>query len=108
MIYAFNGLEERVALWNTLKEISNDYNDPWLWLWDFNTIMSPVERLGGNTTDAEMARFQDCVSICGMEDIPSTGALFTWSNKQNPSARVYSRLDRAMGNQDWLDMFGES
>ncbi|XP_074289306.1 uncharacterized protein LOC141614460 [Silene latifolia] len=100
MIYAFNGLEERVALWNTLKEISNVCNDPWLWLGDFNTVMSPVERLGGNTTDAEMEHFQGCVSICGMEDIPSTGALFTWSNKQNPSARVYSRLDRAMGNQD--------
>ncbi|XP_074301473.1 uncharacterized protein LOC141632867 [Silene latifolia] len=79
MIYAFNGLEERVALWNILKEISLD-----------------LERLGGNTTDAEMQHFQDCVSICGMDDIPSTGALFTWSNKQNPADRVYSRLDRAM------------
>ncbi|XP_074282906.1 uncharacterized protein LOC141607456 [Silene latifolia] len=60
MIYAFNGLEERVALWNTLKEISFD---------------------------------------C---------ALFTLSNKQNPADRVYSRLDRAMGNQAWLEDFGDN
>ncbi|XP_074314061.1 uncharacterized protein LOC141649266 [Silene latifolia] len=108
MIYAFNGLEERVALWNTLKEISLDCTAPWLWLGDFNTVLSPVERLGGNTTDAEMQHFQDCVSICGMDDIPSSGALFTWSNKQNPVDRVYSRLDRAMGNQAWLDDFGDN
>ncbi|XP_074288389.1 uncharacterized protein LOC141613551 [Silene latifolia] len=108
MIYAFNGLEERVALWNTLKEISLDCTAPWLWLGDFNTVLSPVERLGGNTTDAEMQHFQDCASICGMDDITSSGALFTWSNKQNPADRVYSRLDRAMGNQAWLEDFGDN
>ncbi|XP_074277152.1 uncharacterized protein LOC141600800 [Silene latifolia] len=60
MVYAFNGLEERVALWNILKEIS-----------------------------------LDC-------------ALFTWYNKQNPADRVYNRLDRAMGNQAWLEEFGDN
>ncbi|XP_074304746.1 uncharacterized protein LOC141639537 [Silene latifolia] len=79
-----------------------------LWLGDFNTVLSPVERLGGSTSDAEMEHFQDCVSICCMEDIDATGALFTWSNKQAPVDRVYSRLDRAMGNQEWLDLFGDS
>ncbi|XP_074288586.1 uncharacterized protein LOC141613742 [Silene latifolia] len=51
--------------------------------------------------------FQECVSLCGMEDINATGALYTWSNKQEPTARVYSRLDRAIGNQEWLDEFGD-
>ncbi|XP_074315399.1 uncharacterized protein LOC141651594 [Silene latifolia] len=108
MIYAFNGLYERVELWNTLKGISVTCTEPWLWLGDFNTVLSPIERLGGNTTDAEMEHFQDCVSICGMEDIPATGALFTWSNKQDPCDRVYNRLDRVMGNQEWLDRFDTS
>ncbi|XP_074319673.1 uncharacterized protein LOC141656618 [Silene latifolia] len=108
MIYAFNGLYERVELWNILKGISADCTDPWLWLGDFNTVLSPFERLGGNTYDADMEHFQDCVSICGMEDIPATGALFTWSNKQNSCDRVYSRLDRVIGNQEWLDIFGTS
>ncbi|XP_074278315.1 uncharacterized protein LOC141601908 [Silene latifolia] len=108
MIYAFNGLHERIELWNTLKDISATYCTPWLWLGDFNTVMSPIERLGGNTTDAEMEHFQDCVSICGMEDIPATGAMFTWSNKQEVNDRVYSRLDRAMGNQEWLDDYATS
>ncbi|XP_074289630.1 uncharacterized protein LOC141614781 [Silene latifolia] len=108
MIYAFNGLYERVELWNILKGIVGECNDPWLWLGDFNIVLSPVERLGGNISDAEMEHFQDCVSICEIEDIPATRALFTWSNKQGPCDRVYSRLDRVMGNQKWMDMFGTS
>ncbi|XP_074307395.1 uncharacterized protein LOC141642473 [Silene latifolia] len=84
-----------------------DCEMPWLWAGDFNTVLSPLERLGGNTIDAEMQQFQDCVSICCMEDVPATGALFTWSNKQEPNERVYSRLDRMMGNQEWFMMFAD-
>ncbi|XP_074318738.1 uncharacterized protein LOC141655561 [Silene latifolia] len=69
--------------------------------------MSPVERLGGHTTDAEMEHFQECVSLCCMEDIIPIGALFTWSNKQEATDRVYSRLDRALGNLEWMEMFGD-
>ncbi|XP_074277729.1 uncharacterized protein LOC141601354 [Silene latifolia] len=107
-IYAYNDLNGRTELWNFLKKFSKECTAPWLWLGDFNTVLSPVERLGGSTSDAEMEHFQDCVSIYCMEDIAATGALFTWSNKQAPVDRVYSRLDRAMGNQEWFNLFGDS
>ncbi|XP_074313712.1 uncharacterized protein LOC141648900 [Silene latifolia] len=66
-----------------------------------------VERLGGNTTDVEMEHFQECVSLCCMEDIQATGALFTWYNKHEPTDRVYSRLDRAMGTVEsvWKQLY---
>ncbi|XP_074288741.1 uncharacterized protein LOC141613898 [Silene latifolia] len=31
------------------------------------------------------------------------GALYTWNNKQCPADRIYSRLDRFLMNQDWLN-----
>ncbi|XP_074314781.1 uncharacterized protein LOC141650580 [Silene latifolia] len=107
MVYAFNNLNDRIALWSFLKQQSQTCVSPWLWLGDFNAVLSPIERLGGTTTEAEMEHFQECVSLCGMEDINATWALYTWSNKQEPTARVYSRLDRAMGNQEWIDEFGD-
>ncbi|XP_074296337.1 uncharacterized protein LOC141626386 [Silene latifolia] len=107
MIYAHNGLHERVSLWNFLKGVAQSCTEPWLWMGDFNTVLSPIERLGGSTTDAEMEHFQECVSLCCMEDLAATGALFTWSNKQDPVDRVYSRLDRALGNTEWIDKFGD-
>ncbi|XP_074300415.1 uncharacterized protein LOC141631675 [Silene latifolia] len=84
-----------------------DCEVPWLSAGDFNTVLSPLERLGGHTTDAEMQQFQDCVSICCMEDVPATGALFTWSYKQEPNDSIYSRLDRMMDNQKWFAMFAD-
>ncbi|XP_074306147.1 uncharacterized protein LOC141641381 [Silene latifolia] len=107
MIYASNDLYERVELWEFLKQVATNCTDPWLWLGDFNTVLSPVERLGGNTTEIEMEQFQECVSLCCMDDISATGALYTWSNKQAASDRVYSRLDRAMGNLEWMAMYGD-
>ncbi|XP_074278418.1 uncharacterized protein LOC141602008 [Silene latifolia] len=107
MIYASNDLHERVELWDFLKQVATNCTDPWLWLGDFNTVLSPVERLGGNTTEIETEQFQECVSLCCMDDISATGALYTWSNKQAASDRVYSRLDRAMGNLEWMAMYGD-
>ncbi|XP_074277922.1 uncharacterized protein LOC141601529 [Silene latifolia] len=40
-------------------------------------------------------------------DIAATGAFYTWNNKQPPETRVYSRLDRWLVNQDWMDMFSD-
>ncbi|XP_074306046.1 uncharacterized protein LOC141641274 [Silene latifolia] len=54
-----------------------------------------------------MEQFQECVSLCCMDDISATGALYTWSNKQAASDRLYSRLDRAMGNLEWMAMYGD-
>ncbi|XP_074301096.1 uncharacterized protein LOC141632449 [Silene latifolia] len=54
-----------------------------------------------------MEHFQECVSLCCMEDLIATGALFTWTNKQDATDRVYSRLDRDMGNLEWMNLFGD-
>ncbi|XP_074271498.1 uncharacterized protein LOC141595431 [Silene latifolia] len=107
MIYAFNGVVERQGLWDFLKQEAVHCNEPWIWTGDFNTVLNPVERLGGHTTEIEMEQFQECVSLCCMEDIQATGALFTWSDKQEPVDRVYSILDRVMGNFEWMEEYGD-
>ncbi|XP_074278280.1 uncharacterized protein LOC141601872 [Silene latifolia] len=76
-------------------------------LGDFNIVLSHVERLGASSSDVEMQHFQECVSLCNMEDVQATGALFTWSNKQEPADRIYSRLDRVMGNQKWMCQYAD-
>ncbi|XP_074283683.1 uncharacterized protein LOC141608219 [Silene latifolia] len=63
---------------------------------DFNCVLTPTERLGGHTTIEEMEDFQACVDHCSLLDSPATGSFYTWNNKQEPSIRVYSRLDRVL------------
>ncbi|XP_074305851.1 uncharacterized protein LOC141641073 [Silene latifolia] len=52
-----------------------------------------------------MDDFIRSMGLCGMTDITSTGALYTWNNKQDPSTRIYIRLDRFLVNQAWLDTY---
>ncbi|XP_074298140.1 uncharacterized protein LOC141628959 [Silene latifolia] len=77
----------------------------WALAGDFNTVIDPNERLGANTRQADMDEFLDCIATCGVTDIAATGAYYTWTNKQEPLTRVFSRLDRFMVNQEWMNQF---
>ncbi|XP_074290227.1 uncharacterized protein LOC141616956 [Silene latifolia] len=51
-----------------------------------------------------MVPFQNCVLNCGLTDLKAVGSFFTWSNKQEMQTRVYSRIDRVLINDVWLNM----
>ncbi|XP_062104535.1 uncharacterized protein LOC133815746 [Humulus lupulus] len=103
-VYAFNEESGRNVLWADLKELSATMRYPWLLLGDFNDILSVEERIGGGTPHCTGA-FKECMDFCQMEDIKFSGAFFTWNNKQGPDTRLYSKIDRVMGNQAWLDRY---
>ncbi|XP_074298310.1 uncharacterized protein LOC141629164 [Silene latifolia] len=107
VIYAFNGVGERESLWMNLKNIARQIDAPWAIGGDFNCVLQANERLGGRVTEAESDPFYDCIQECGVMDIAAIGAFYTWNNKQPPETRVYSRLDKWLVNQDWLDNFPE-
>ncbi|XP_074318879.1 uncharacterized protein LOC141655711 [Silene latifolia] len=96
---------QRLDLWDKLKSVAGQCDMPWALAGDFNTVISPEERLGAATKQEDMDTFNDCLSACGMMDITATGAYFTWTNKREVGHRKYSRLDRFLVNQEWVDMF---
>ncbi|XP_074318694.1 uncharacterized protein LOC141655516 [Silene latifolia] len=102
MVYAFNDLNERKALWSKLCAYNKEIKGPWVICGDFNTVLVPSERLGGNSTYEEMDDFQQCVAECGVTYCSAIGSLYTWSNKKEPSSRVFSRLDRVLVNDAWI------
>ncbi|XP_074303782.1 uncharacterized protein LOC141638274 [Silene latifolia] len=106
MVFAFNDVCKRKALWLQLCAYNRDIKGPWVICGDFNTVLVPSERLGGNSTYEEMDDFQPCVAECGVTDCSAIGSLYTWSNKQDPSSRVFSRLDRVLVNDAWLRVNG--
>ncbi|XP_074300991.1 uncharacterized protein LOC141632336 [Silene latifolia] len=102
VVYACNGTQERKKLWVKLSQIKIQIQVPWVICGDFNTVLSPNERLGGHSTEEEIDDFKQCVDECEVMDCPASGSLYTWCNKQDPTTRVYSRLDRVLVNQMWL------
>ncbi|XP_074274081.1 uncharacterized protein LOC141597513 [Silene latifolia] len=102
-VYAYNKIEDRVPLWNAL--LRNRVTGPWIVLGDFNNVMFSNERLGGIVKDDEMFPFQSTVNNCDLHDMKTTGAFFTWNNKQPSATRVFSRIDRVLINGDWLNLW---
>ncbi|XP_074296989.1 uncharacterized protein LOC141627656 [Silene latifolia] len=106
-VYAFNKLEDRVPLWNALIRLARCR--PWVVLGDFNNVMFANERIGKIVQDEEMLPFKSTVALCDLQDIKSTGAFFTWNNKQPSETRIFSRIDRVLVNVDgvnrWSDWF---
>ncbi|KAL2938722.1 Neurotrypsin, partial [Bienertia sinuspersici] len=72
---------------------------------DFNAIMNKEDRQGAIVRWAEIQPMIECVNIYGLEDMRSSGRFFTWSNKQEGAKRVLTKIDRALCNGGWCDMF---
>lgn len=88
--------------------ISSGVKGPWLVCGDFNNPLSPKERIGSPVLWSEIEGFKHCVDSCGLFDIKSIGFYFTWNNKQDGASRVMCKLDRMMGNDAWMDLYGDS
>ncbi|KAL7145430.1 hypothetical protein ABFS83_07G083700 [Erythranthe nasuta] len=69
---------------------------------DFNCILSPEEKSGGNIPQAhELTDFQECSMSLGIQDLPYRGCKLTWSNSTVGNT-IWSKLDRAMCNNAWF------
>ncbi|XP_062075606.1 uncharacterized protein LOC133779692 [Humulus lupulus] len=102
-VYGFNDEEGRKSLWKSLQELARA--EPWVVLGDFNDILNRDERIGDRVRHNSNNDFMNCVSYCQLEDVKFSGNFFTWSNKQQGSDRIYSKIDRVLANQAWVDSF---
>ncbi|XP_074306336.1 uncharacterized protein LOC141641578 [Silene latifolia] len=103
MVYAFNGVMDKKPLWDRLCSLKTGISGAWVICGDFNTVLTPVERLGGASTAEEMDYFNACIDECEVGDCPASDSLYTWCNKYEAATRVYSRLDRVLINHQWLN-----
>lgn len=57
---------------------------------------------------AKIRDFKKCVENCDLYDLKSTGAYFTWNNKQEGDDKVLSKIDRVLVNSGWLTLLPAS
>ncbi|KAK9675612.1 hypothetical protein RND81_11G018700 [Saponaria officinalis] len=81
----------------------------WIVLGDFNMVRDVQERVSDSPPSlSDILDFNTCILRCGLDDLKSLGCDFTWANKQDEGARVWSKLDRALLNYPWLTSFSSS
>ncbi|OIT29108.1 hypothetical protein A4A49_64804, partial [Nicotiana attenuata] len=73
---------------------------------DFNCIIDPSEKQGGNlhrmSKSMPMIQF---IMDCDLIDPGFSGSQFTWCNGWAPNKRIWKRLDRVLVNQDWMNNY---
>jgi len=76
---------------------------------DFNEVLSPDEHFGENEREHwQIAAFQEVVQDCRFVDLGFSGLPFTWDNWQEGNRNVKVRLDRALGDHNFLDLLADS
>ncbi|XP_060212233.1 uncharacterized protein LOC132639857 [Lycium barbarum] len=108
VIYGLNTIDQRKTLWGQLKDIAQGINTPWIICGDFNALLYPQDRLSNIPVQfADTRDFADCLQDIHLNELPWKGDYYTWTNKQYGSDRVCSRLDRALGNYEWMMTWGQ-
>ncbi|XP_042954620.1 uncharacterized protein LOC122291035 [Carya illinoinensis] len=68
--------------------------------------MYQEEQLGSATRPfKQMEEFRLALVECGLMDMGYIGSIFTWCNRREGSELTKSRLDRALINEDWANLF---
>ncbi|CAI9090377.1 OLC1v1025140C1 [Oldenlandia corymbosa var. corymbosa] len=109
IIYAHHQAQGRVELWNELMSRGSNNTRPWLVIGDFNSILRSDEKFGGvQGVSQDTGLFQMTIDQCELSEMKTQGAGFTWCNKQLGDKRIMSRLDRALVNKKWMDVFTDA
>ncbi|XP_074278717.1 uncharacterized protein LOC141602313 [Silene latifolia] len=105
IIYGSNDGGHRDRLWDELRSVSGTVTN-WIVLEDFNIVRDMRERIGPNPPSVtEIMAFNQCLLDCSLDDAHSFGFEHTWTNKRDPTARIWSRLDKVLLNSEWLTQF---
>ncbi|XP_070008393.1 uncharacterized protein [Nicotiana sylvestris] len=91
----------RKSLWEEIKKINEQMRGPWAVMGYFNCVLNR-EDMGSQVRMSEIRDFKNCVEECELQEMKSSGAFYTWNNKQRSEDRVYSRIDRVLINTEWI------
>jgi ribonuclease HI/exonuclease III len=97
---------KRRESWCLLEFLMSFQPDPWLCMGDFNEIIQESEKFGAKRKSRkQMADFRAALESCQLEDLGYVGSHFTWWNMQEGDNFIKERLDRALANYKWMDLF---
>lgn len=103
IVYASCNADGRRVLFDSLMGFSQNVNVPWLIGGDFNCVVTPEEKMGGNLSlSSSMTDFQGFISAVGLTDVGFIGPKFTWTNNQIGASNIRARLDRVLVNPLWI------
>ncbi|KAL0427400.1 UNVERIFIED_CONTAM: hypothetical protein Slati_2914800 [Sesamum latifolium] len=107
--YGYPEVCNRGLGWDILRRLAGQSTRPWIYARDFNEILEQHEKRGNiPQAQGQMKGFRHCLADCDFLDHGCKGDTSTWCNRRETPNTVWARLDRACGNQGWLDLFPQT
>ncbi|GJW89627.1 trichome birefringence-like protein 3 [Tanacetum coccineum] len=79
---------------------------PWVLMGDFNAALNLEDIFSGSSVmNASMIEFKDCVANIEVVDINASGLHYTWNQKPRGGKGILKKLDRCMGNMEFIDEY---
>ncbi|XP_074270712.1 uncharacterized protein LOC141594605 [Silene latifolia] len=103
--YGWPMVSDRHLSWQLLRLLHEECDGPWVCMGDFSEILYTTEMRGGVRAQWKMNNFRDAVNDYGLRDISFEGLEFTYDNGQADDVNRQCRLDRAMANEAWFELF---
>ncbi|KEH17749.1 endonuclease/exonuclease/phosphatase family protein [Medicago truncatula] len=105
-VYASTNYLTRRDLWADLTLEIGRHTGPWLFLGNFNAILGAHEKRGRRPPPPlSCMDFLHWSNANLLSHLPSFDSFFTWSNGRLGLENVALRLDRAICNIDWLNLW---
>ena len=96
---------KRLAVWDELSSLQPATGEPWFLTGDFNEITDNSEKKGGpERAEGTFCAFRTFLSENDLFDIKHYGNFLSWRGNRN-SHLVQCRLDMALSNNEWLNIF---
>ncbi|KAL3634161.1 hypothetical protein CASFOL_021215 [Castilleja foliolosa] len=85
---------KKAQFWDSMADLDNNDNLPWLIMGDFNAIVSQDEKLGGLPfTSSSYHHLSNDLNNLGLIDLGYVGYPYTWDNKRVGVNNIKQRLD---------------
>ncbi|XP_010423683.1 PREDICTED: uncharacterized protein LOC104708756 [Camelina sativa] len=100
--------KNRDLVWERILRISSNRSTPWFLVGDFNELTGNHEKRGGKLRHpSSFLAFNGMIRDCGFLDFPYIGDCLSWRGWRDKKP-IRCRLDRALGNDDWHDLFPDT
>ncbi|CAB4313877.1 unnamed protein product [Prunus armeniaca] len=94
---------EKTAFWEGTHEWDKGDQIPWIVSGDMNEVLWNFEKQGGVPWNPRRRRYLlEFMESNSLIDLGFSGQCFTWEKKCTDNVVVRERLDRSLGNADWV------
>ncbi|XP_058725646.1 uncharacterized protein LOC131596933 [Vicia villosa] len=104
--YGFSEEHLKRESWRMVQEVSKECDGNFICFGDFNDTIQEGEKMGGNgRTSSQFAWGRQTLETCNLLDLGFSGYKFTWTNGRRGTKNIQCRLDRALANNSFLELF---